>query len=361
MGTPILWAGFLIGTAVLVAIDLATTRGETVTARKAAVWTVVWIALSLAFACFVGVREGVGPAVTWLTAYVIEKALSVDNLFVFIIVFAYFKVGVAGQHRLLYWGIVGAFIMRGVLIALGTSLVAQFHWLLYGFGAFLVYTAWKLLFTKTEEAEVDPEKNPVLRWARRVLPVTTQPHGLAFFAREDGVLKATPLFLVLLVVETTDLLFALDSIPAVLGISSDPFIVFTSNAAAILGLRSLYFLVASLMQSFRFLKHGLGVILGFVGVKLIGETAFHEAVKPHENALIIGSLSFIALTLTVSIGASLLFRPAPAAVEGIPAGVSAGGAEGASDPGGGVAEGGGRGGPPAAEAADNRSGGSAGV
>jgi tellurite resistance protein TerC len=309
LGTPALWIGFLLGSALMVALDLVSTRGQSVSPRKAAIWTGVWVTLSLGFAGALALREGGTTGVTWLTAYVIEYALSVDNLFVFIVVFTFFRVSSAAQHRLLYWGILGAFVMRGVLIALGTSLVAKFEWLLYLFGAFLLYTAWKLLFAKTSEDEVDPESNAVLKLARRVLPVTSQDHGLAFFARESNRWKATPLFLVLLVVETTDLLFALDSIPAVLGISKDPFIVFTSNAAAILGLRSLFFVVASLMQSFRFLKVGLGVILGFVGFKLIGETMFHVWVAQHDRALIVASLSFIALTLTASIVASVLFKP----------------------------------------------------
>lgn len=308
MGTPILWAAFLIGAAVVVAIDLFAAGGKEVTAKKAGIWTAIWVSLSLSFAGFLHFEYGTTASVPFLTAYVIEYALSVDNLFVFIIVFAAFKVGNRAQHRLLYWGIIGAFILRGTLIGLGTTLVAKFEWLLYLFGGFLLYTAWKLL-RGGEEEEVDPEQNPILKWGRRVLPVSSQDHGLAFFVRENGKAMVTPLFLALLVVETTDLLFALDSIPAVLAISQDPFLVFTSNACAILGLRSLFFLVSSLMDKFRYLKIGLGVILSFVGVKLILETTFAEWAHHHETIVIVTSLGVIALSLTVSIVASMVIKP----------------------------------------------------
>lgn len=312
MGTPALWAGFLLGVVAIVAVDLRLARGGELTTRKAAVWTGVWVSLSLGFAGYLYWRAGAKAAVPFLTAYVIEYALSVDNLFVFIVVFAFFKVdSPRAQHRLLYWGILGAFVLRGALIGLGTTLVREFEWLLYGFGAFLLYTAWKLLASGDEEEQVDPEQSRVLRLARRVLPVSGGEHGLKFFVREDGRRKVTLLFLVLLVVETTDLLFALDSIPAVLGISQDTFIVFSSNACAILGLRSLFFLVASLMKMFRYLKRGLGLILGFVGVKLCLETAFEDLAHRHEGLVIAGSLGFIALTLTVSILASILLKPKP--------------------------------------------------
>ena len=308
MGTPILWAVFLIAAAVVVAIDLFAAGGKEITAKKAGIWTAIWVSLSLGFAAYLHFTFGANVSVPFMTAYVIEYALSVDNLFVFIVVFSAFKVSKLAQHRLLYWGIIGAFILRGTLIALGTTLVSKFEWLLYIFGAFLLYTAWKLLFAGEEE-QVDPEQNPILKWGRRVLPVSTQDHGLAFFVKEDGKGKVTPLFLALLVVETTDVLFALDSIPAVLAISQDPFIVFTSNACAILGLRSLFFLVASLMDKFRYLKIGLGVILAFVGVKLILETKFADWAHHHETIVIVTSLSVIALSLVGSIVASMVIKP----------------------------------------------------
>lgn len=318
MGTPILWAGFLVGVVVVIAIDLSVSKGSEITPKKAAAWTGVWVSLSLGFAGLLFWLGGAKAAFPFLTAYVVEYALSVDNLFVFLVIFSYFKVPKTAQHRLLYWGIVGAFLLRGVLIGLGTALVAKFTWILYFFGAFLLFTAWKLLFSGGEDDEVDPESNRVLQLARRVLPVSTQDHRLAFVVTEDGRRKVTPLFLVLLVVETSDVLFALDSIPAVLGISQDPFIVFSSNACAILGLRSLFFLVSSLMDKFRYLKVGLGVILAFVGVKLCLETAFAEWAHHHESIVIAGSLGFIALSLTVSILASVVIKPKPedaAAVE----------------------------------------------
>ena len=213
--------------------------------------------------------------------------------------------------------------MRGLLIFLGASLVTRFEKILYVFGAILLWTAYKLLFGKEDE-EYEPEKSRVLRWARRILPVSSHNRGDHHFTtREEGRFQFTPLFLVLLVVESTDVLFALDSIPAVLSISQDPFIVFSSNACAILGLRSLFFLVSSLMDKFRYLKIGLGIILAFVGVKLMVEVAFHDFVHQHEAALIIGSLSFIALTLTISIALSMFIKPAPKASE--PASIDEGG------------------------------------
>lgn len=319
MGTPILWAGFLAGVLAVIAIDLSVSKGKEITPRVAAAWTFVWVTLSLAFAGLLFWLGGAKAAFPFLTAYVVEYALSVDNLFVFLVIFSFFKVPKAAQHRLLYWGIIGAFLLRGTLIFLGTALVAKFTWILYLFGAFLLFTAWKLLFSGGEDDEVDPESNKVLQLARRVLPVSTKDHGLAFIVTEDGRRKVTPLFLVLLVVETSDLLFALDSIPAVLGISQDPFIVFSSNACAILGLRSLFFLVSSLMDKFRYLKTGLGIILAFVGVKLCLETAFAEWAHHHETIVIVGSLGFIALSLTVSILASVVIKPKPGDAEAVDA------------------------------------------
>lgn len=309
MGTPALWAAFLLGVVVVVAIDLLVSGGKDVTPKKAAAWTALWVSLSLGFAGFLHVEYGAATSVPFLTAYVIEYALSVDNLFVFLIIFSTFRISNRAQHRLLYWGIIGAFLMRGVLIWLGTALVSRFSWVLYLFGAFLLYTAWKLLFAGDDDEEVDPEQNPLLKWGRRVLPVSTLDHGLSFFASESGKLVVTPLFLVLLVVETTDLLFALDSIPAVLAISQDPFVVFSSNACAILGLRSLFFLVSSLMDKFRYLKVGLGVILAFVGLKLILETTFSEWAHHHETVVITVSFGVIGVSLLASILASVLIKP----------------------------------------------------
>ncbi len=303
----------------IVFIDLRVSGGKAVTPRVAGIWTGVWIALSLAFAGLLFALGGVEAAVPFMTAYVIEYALSVDNLFVFLVIFSVFKVPNAAQHRLLYWGILGAFALRGSLIFAGAALINRFSWVLYGFGALLLYTSWKLLFSKAEEAQIDPENNKVFVWARKALPIASSGgHGLAFMVQEGGKRKFTTLFLVLLVVETSDVLFAVDSIPAVLGISQDPYIVFTSNACAILGLRSLFFVVSSLMDKFRYLKIALGVVLAFVGLKIIFETAFPHLVYEHEALLISVSLGFIAAALAVAIIASIVIKPKPGAVPLVP-------------------------------------------
>ncbi len=311
MGTPVLWLAFLVGVVVVVAIDLFAAGGKEITPRKAGIWTAIWVSLSLSFAGYLHWAYGTTVSVPFVTAYVIEYALSVDNLFVFIVIFNTFKVTNRQQHRLLYWGIIGAFVMRGLLIFAGTALVSKAHWVLAFFGVFLLYTAYKLLFINEEE-EVHPEDNPLFKWGRRVLPVAKEDHGLHFFAKENGKRVVTTLFLVLLVVETSDVLFALDSIPAVMGITQDPFLIFSSNACAILGLRSLFFLVNSLMTRFRYLKVGLGVILAFVGIKLIFESFFGEWAHQHETLVITTSLSVIMLSLVVSIVASSLIKPRPA-------------------------------------------------
>ena len=311
LGTPQLWVGFMLVVTVLIGIDLRAVkvRGGTVSAKGAAMWVGLWVALSLAFAGYLHHLHGAHASAPFLTAWVLEYALSVDNLFVFVLVFNYFKVRPDAQHRLLYWGVLGAFILRASLIGAGAVAVSKFHWLLYGFGAFLLYTAYKLLFSGDDEDEVDPENNPVLKYARRVLPVAKEDHGVHFIAREAGKRVVTPLFLILLVVETTDLIFALDSIPAALGVSQDMFIVFTSNVCAILGLRSLFFVVASLMDKFHYLKVGLGIILAFVGLKIMAETFWATELDPYDMYLVIGSLSFVALTLLLSVLASVIWPP----------------------------------------------------
>ena len=315
VGTPFLWLAFLVGVVIVVAIDLFAAGGKDITPRKAATWTAIWVSLSMAFAGYLHSQFGAKASVPFVTAYVIEYALSVDILFVFLVIFSTFKVSNRAEHKLLYWGIIGAFVLRGVLIFAGTALVSKAEWLLYFFGVFLLYTAWKLLFAKEEEESVDPEQSPLFKWGRRVLPVAREDHGLAFFVKEEGKRMVTTLFLVLLVVETTDVLFALDSIPAVMAISQDPFIIFTSNACAILGLRSLFFLVSSLMDRFRYLKIGLGIILAFVGLKLILETYFQEWAHAHETLVIVSSLSVIVLSLAGSVIASVIIKPRPGALE----------------------------------------------
>jgi tellurite resistance protein TerC len=299
-----LWVGFNLFVIAMLAIDLGLfhRKDHAVTPKEAGAWTAVWIALSLLFCAGIWYFSGPTPALQWFTAYVVEYSLSVDNLFVFLMVFSYFRVAAEHQHRVLFWGIIGAFIMRAGLIIAGAALVTRFHWIIYVFGAFLVFTAVKMLVSKDEE--VDPEQKWVVKVARRTLPVANLGEGSRFFVMEDGRRKVTPLFIVLVVVEATDLLFALDSIPAVLGISQDAFIIYTSNVCAILGLRSLFFVVASLMDKFHFLKLGLSGILGFVGVKML--ITYFDIHVP------IGiSLGVIGGILAASIVASLIWPKAP--------------------------------------------------
>jgi tellurite resistance protein TerC len=241
-------------------------RAHTVKFREALAWSVAWIALAAIFAVVVFFWHGRTPALEFVTGYVIELSLSVDNLFVFLLIFRFFQVPAIHQHKVLFWGILGALIMRAIFIAAGVSLIERFHWIIYVFGAFLIYSGVKLFFQK--EAEIHPEKNPVLRLFRRLVPVTEDYAGDKFFVRNPG-LYATPLFVVLLVVETTDLLFAVDSIPAILAITRDAFIVYTSNVFAILGLRSMYFALAGMMEMFRYLHYGLSLVLVFVGAKML--------------------------------------------------------------------------------------------
>jgi tellurite resistance protein TerC len=241
-------------------------RAHTVKFREALAWSGAWIALAAIFAVVIFFWHGRTPALEFITGYVIELSLSVDNLFVFLLIFRFFQVPAIHQHKVLFWGILGALIMRAIFIAAGVSLIQRFHWIIYAFGAFLVYSGIKLFFQ--EEAEIHPEKNPVLRLFRRWVPVTKDYVGNKFFVRSRG-LYATPLFVVLLVVETTDLLFAVDSIPAILAITRDAFIVYTSNVFAILGLRSMYFALAGMMEMFRYLHYGLSLVLISVGAKML--------------------------------------------------------------------------------------------
>jgi len=241
-------------------------RAHTVKFREALAWSVAWIALAAIFAVVIFFWHGRTPALEFVTGYVIELSLSVDNLFVFLLIFRFFQVPAVHQHKVLFWGILGALIMRAIFIAAGVTLIQRFHWIIYAFGAFLVYSGIKLFFQN--EAEIHPEKNPVLRLFRRWVPVTKDYVDNKFFVRSPG-LYATPLFVVLLVVETTDLLFAVDSIPAILAITRDAFIVYTSNVFAILGLRSMYFALAGMMEMFRYLHYGLSLVLVFVGAKML--------------------------------------------------------------------------------------------
>lgn len=263
----ILFNIFIIG---LLALDLGVfhKKSHTVKVKEALGWSAVWITLALLFNAGLWYMEGKEPALEFLTGYLIEKSLSVDNLFVFLLVFSYFRVPARYQHKILFWGIIGALVMRGILIVIGAALITQFHWIIYIFGAFLVYTGIKMFFQKDEE-EIHPERNIFVRLFKKMYPVTHEYHGDKFFAIENGRRVATPLIIVLIVVEVTDLVFAVDSIPAIFAVTRDPFIVYTSNVFAILGLRSLYFALAGIMDLFHFLKYGLAIVLSFVGVKML--------------------------------------------------------------------------------------------
>jgi len=262
-------------------------RAHTVKFREALAWSGAWIVLAAIFAVVIFFWHGRTPALEFVTGYVIELSLSVDNLFVFLLIFRFFQVPAIHQHKVLFWGILGALIMRAIFIAAGVSLIQRFHWIIYAFGAFLVYSGIKLFFQ--EEAEIHPEKNPVLRLFRRWVPVTKDYVGNKFFVRSAG-LYATPLFVVLLVVETTDLLFAVDSIPAILAITRDAFIVYTSNVFAILGLRSMYFALAGMMEMFRYLHYGLSLVLISVGAKMLLSHYF-EIPTPVALAAVAGVLA----------------------------------------------------------------------
>ena len=293
MGTPWHWIEFNLFVLIAVALDLGVfhRRAHAIRIREAAIWSFVWIALSVLFGLGILHRYGEQPALEFFTGYLIEKALSVDNLFIFLVIFRTFSVEESVQHRVLAWGILGALVMRGIMIAIGAALVSHFAWVLYIFGAFLLYAGGHMLLAK--ETEMHPERNPLFLWARRWFRVTQDYRDHHFFVRQQGRRFATPLFLVLLVVEVTDITFALDSIPAIFGITRDAFIVYTSNVFAILGLRSLYFLLAGVLQYFRFLSVGLSLVLMFVGAKMLLEHWMHVPV--HISLAIVGGILGIAL------------------------------------------------------------------
>ena len=270
MSSPVwMWVAFNVFVLAMLAVDLGVVhrRAHEVTLKEALVWSGIWIALALLFALGVYVWDGSQPALEFLTGYLIEKSLSVDNIFVFVLIFSYFKVPARYQHKVLFWGILGALVMRAMFIVAGIALLQQLHWIIYVFGALLILTGIKMATEK--DKEIHPDKNPVLKLFRRLVPVTEDYHADHFFVKQAGHYAATPLFIVLLVVETTDVIFAVDSIPAILGITVDPFLVYTSNVFAILGLRALYFALAGVMQLFHYLHYGLSAILVFVGAKML--------------------------------------------------------------------------------------------
>jgi len=295
------WIGFHIFIFLMLALDLGVFHKHThkVPVKEAVIWSIVWISLAMIFNLFVFFEFGKTKALEFLTGYVIEYSLSVDNIFVFILIFSYFAVKDQYQHKILFWGIIGALVMRGIFIFAGVALITRFHWIVIVFGGFLVFTGIRMLFQK--EAEVDPEKNPIVRFFKRFLPVTNTLHGDKLFVRQNHKLYATPLFLVLLIIESSDLIFAVDSIPAILAISQDRFIVYTSNIFAIMGLRSLYFAIAGIMGYFRFLKIGLAFVLTFVGLKMLA--AYFNFEIP-----IVLSLVIIITILVISILASVVIK-----------------------------------------------------
>ncbi|HLN56402.1 MAG TPA: TerC family protein [Bacteroidales bacterium] len=295
------WIGFHVLVFSMLAIDLGVFNRKThkIPLKEAIISTIIWIVLAIGFNFFVLFEMGKTKALEFFTGYVIEYSLSVDNIFVFILIFSYFGVKDQYQHKVLFWGIVGALILRGIFIFAGVALINRFHWIVIVFGGFLVFTGIKMLFSK--EMEVDPEKNPVVRFFKKFLPVTKTTHGDKLFIRENHRLHATPLFLVLVVIDMSDLIFAVDSIPAILAISQDRFIVYTSNIFAILGLRSLYFAIAGIMDYFRFLKIGLAFVLSFVGIKMLA-SFFHIEIP------ILISLAVIIAILLISIVASVIIK-----------------------------------------------------
>lgn len=294
------WIGFAVVITIMLALDLGVfnRKAHAIKPKEALITSLIWIGVSLTFNAFVFYFQGHDKGFEFLAGYLIEKSLSVDNIFVFVVVFSFFNTPGHLQHKVLFWGIIGALVLRGLLIGVGAALIHQFEWIVYVFGAFLIITAIKLA-TQKEDSEVEPDKNPMVKLFRKLMPVTPDYVGGNFFTRINGVLMATPLMIVLIVIETTDLVFALDSIPAIFAVTLDPFIVYTSNVFAILGLRALYFLLAGAMGEFRYLKVGLSLVLGFVGVKMI-IAAFDVKIP------IVISLSVIALILVGSIVASLI-------------------------------------------------------
>ncbi|HUF52430.1 MAG TPA: TerC family protein [Dehalococcoidia bacterium] len=308
--TIALWGGFLLGLAALLFFDLFVIhrKSHVVGVREALGWTGIWIALALLFGGGVFIFGGTDKGTEYLTGYVIEKSLSVDNVFIFLIIFQYFAVPPHLQPKVLHWGIFGALAMRLAFILIGAALLDAFHWMIYVFGGILLVTAARLAFQ--DEHEVHPDKNPLIRLLKRFFPITQDYNDGKFFTRRAGVLMATPLFAVLLMVESTDLVFAIDSIPAIFAVTRDPFIVFTSNAFAILGLRALYFALAGVMVYFTYLRQGLVVILAFVGAKMVLSDVYHVPT--------LASLAVVVGVLAIAVGASIVFRKKADAGDGTP-------------------------------------------
>lgn len=300
MGTNeiLLFVLFNVFILLLLALDLGVfhRKAHTVTIKEAVIWSIVWIVLAFVFNAGVFYFSGQQAGLEFLAGYLIERALSTDNIFVFLIIFSYFGVPSHYQHKVLFWGVVGALVMRSVFIALGATLIARFEWILYFFGVILIVSGWKMMVK--QEVEVHPDRNIFIRLAQKLFPVAPGYESPKFFLRKGGKLFITPLFLVLLTVETTDVVFAVDSIPAVFGVTRDPFIIYSSNVFAILGLRAMYFLLAGMMNSFAYLSHGLSLVLIFIGVKMLAESVIHVP--------IVISLSVVTAILGVAIAASVV-------------------------------------------------------
>lgn len=294
------WITFNVIVFLMLWFDLSMTqkRHRTITLREAGLWSLAWVVVSLLFGAGIWVFDSPQRSLEFFTAYLLEKSLSVDNMFVFIMVFSYFAVDPLHQPRVLKWGILGALVLRFLLIVAGTTLIAAFHWSLYIFGVLLVYTGWHMAFSQSES--FDPDHNRFFKWLRKKIPIEGF-HGNSFFVIKGGRRWATPLFLALIFVEISDVVFALDSLPAVFGVTTDFFVVYTSNVFAILGLRALFFLLSGLVQKFSLLKYGVAVILGFVGVKMLVVDIFHVST--------LASLSIILGVLTISVVWSMILQP----------------------------------------------------
>ena len=297
--TILLWIGFIVLILALLLVDLLifNRKPHEINLKEALLWSSVWICLALIFNAGIYIFQGREHALEFLTGYLVEKSLSVDNIFVFLLIFSYFKIPLKYQHKVLFYGILGALVMRGAFIAGGIALLRQFHWVIYVFGGFLIFTGIKLFFNK--DKKLHPEKNLVMRIFNRIIPVAKDYDGGKFFTKASGRWLATPLFVVLLVVETTDVVFAFDSIPAILAITQKAFIVYTSNIFAILGLRALYFALSGVMRLFHYLNYGLSAILVFIGVKMLAADAYKVPIGV--------SLSVIAFILLISIAASIIW------------------------------------------------------
>jgi len=301
MDTPLLfWILFNAFVLIMLALDLGVfhRKNHEVSLKEALTWTSVWVLLALCFNTIIFFWKGQQSALEFFTGYLVEKALSVDNIFVFIMIFTYFQIPAKYQHKILFWGIIGALIMRVIFIFAGIALIEKFHFTIYLFGVLLIYTGYKMFYHNN--AKIEPDKNPVIRFFKKLMPVTPDLHEGNFFVKIDGKRFATPLFLVLILIETTDLIFAVDSIPAILAITQDQFIVYTSNVFAILGLRSLYFALAGVIHRFWLLSHGLAVVLIFVGIKMMLIDIYKIPIE--------WSLIFIATIITGSIFLSLKFK-----------------------------------------------------